>query len=60
MQVYLKKTGSIIMHIDLYLVQTKAIFTIFKNFIIYTVSNNLNSCFFENLHNIISNKKELK
>ena len=57
MQVYLEKTGSIIMHIDLYFVQIKAIFTVFKNFIIYTVKS-LKLMFLENLLYIISKKNK--
>ena len=58
MQVYLPKTGSIIMHIDLYFVQIKAIFTVFKHLIFYQLKS-FKLLFLENLHNIIS-QKELK
>ena len=44
MQVYL---GSIIMHINLYFVQIKAIFTVFKNVIIYTIQNSEINVFLE-------------
>ena len=57
MQVYLPKTGSIIMHIDLYF-QIKAIFTVFKHLIFYQLKS-FKLLFLENLHTIIS-QKELK
>ena len=53
MRVYLEKTGSIIMHIDLYFIKIKAIFTVFKNFIIslFLWFKMIEIIFVENLHN---------